>query len=498
MPGIKLQLWGVQISSTDPERLAQTMVKVRQEIDLTQQLMRKTYKILQVRLAEKLQNKEDFFEERDIDLVTKLGYENVLEADRSISLLDLVVVGNLVKDPLAFYKKTYKNFVALENTDDRYKKYFDAMRERNRPPFERFFRSRGLIPFCISPQKPSESCKNWDWKKRKEEDEDVSLLAQGRKKVMLVFAEQYAIFRKFPKDFKPEKLQQSADVVNTDLSEFSYYFQKDIEDFFVAPTLDNIRDIVKDEKNVKFAQVGRSTVSSLSGVETLINSKSVSTFQLPQSPNLQELLARAEALEQEVAKFIPTETLPGASGSTEIASAGPLPISRLIGLAVALSEQTSKPIEAKAGTNLTFTPGILRNLNSAELNIKLEVTAPEFKGTAEEDTIQISRVGKQEVETTVYTQALDFFDLSTFTNQATLDGGRFRIPVIGNIWNAIFDSIPGFGDLFSFSQPNQTVLHESLLLTNSFITPTPLGLGLLYNPKDSMVELNQCILDEKE
>lgn len=88
------------------------------------------------------------------------------------------------------------------------------------------------------------------------------------------------------------------------------------------------------------------------------------------------------------------------------------------------------------------------------------------------------------MHTTVYTQALDFFDLSTFTSQATLDGGRFRIPIIGHVWNAVFGAIPVFGDLSSVARSNQNVLHESLILTNSFITPTPLSLGNLYSPNN--------------
>mgnify|MGYP001801098410 CR=1 FL=1 len=127
-------------------------------------------------------------------------------------------------------------------------------------------------------------------------------------------------------------------------------------------------------------------------------------------------------------------------------------------------------------------------MNSAELNIDLKVGDPAFSSTADENAIKdrddITRVGIHEVQTTVYTQALDFFDLSTFTNQATLSGGRAYFPVVGQLWRAIFGNIPVLGDLFSYQRGPQTVLHESLLLTNSFITPTSLGLGLLYPISD--------------
>ena len=82
--------------------------------------------------------------------------------------------------------------------------------------------------------------------------------------------------------------------------------------------------------------------------------------------------------------------------------------------------------------------------------------------------------------TSVYTQAVDFFALSTFSNQSTLNGGRGYIPIVGQVWRGVFSAIPGFGQLFSWKKSPKNVLHESLLLTNSFITPTSMGLALLY------------------
>ena len=246
------------------------------------------------------------------------------------------------------------------------------------------------------------------------------------------------------------------------LQRFSDVFQKDIEDLFVRQTLTRIQEIVRNAGGVSFAQVGRSTVATLSGVETAISSEARSAFEVSQPPDdFKQLLDRAKEIKEISKDLVP------AVGDTEIAKAGPLDVSQVIGLAIALSEQNIKPINVKTGTNLTFTPGVLRDLNSAEINIKLEVVDPEFKATAEEDTRRFSRVGKQTVNTSVYTQAMDFFDLSTFTSQATLDGGRFLIPVIGHIWRALFSGIPVFGDLFSVPRGNQNVFHESLLLLDS-------------------------------
>ncbi|VEP14267.1 hypothetical protein H1P_2640004 [Hyella patelloides LEGE 07179] len=72
-----------------------------------------------------------------------------------------------------------------------------------------------------------------------------------------------------------------------------------------------------------------------------------------------------------------------------------------------------------------------------------------------------------------------------------MDGGRGYVPIIGQVWRGIFSAIPVFGNLFSWQRPPQNVQHESLLLTNSFITPTSMGLALLY-PKSSKAYEGKC------
>ncbi|WP_019503629.1 hypothetical protein [Pleurocapsa sp. PCC 7319] len=443
------------------------------------------------------------------DIAKQLGYEDAIDGlGGESSILEVFLVGNTVKKEqrVKFYNSLYNSLVGQMKEDNQansevqnyspLKPYLDELKnDIDRPPFERIFRSRGLKPDCIQPHnyeklKQQEEnrelkCKQWEWKK----DTKIPLVditANFERKVLLEFAFYYADFIENPNNFDPQELKRTADNLNKLLQTTSDLLQKDIEDLFIKPTLAMIQQEVGDNKGVDFAQVGRSTISTLDGVETQISTSSTSGFQIPQSQDLGELLARAEELQKLIGGFIPTETSPGASEASEIVKVAPLPSSQVIALAVAALEQKSTPVEIETGTSLSFTPGISRSLNSAELNINLTVADPTIKPTAEENVLSISRIGKQELHTTVYTQALDFFDLSTFTSQATLDGGRTPIPIIGNIWNAIFGAIPVFGDLFSISNGNQNVLHESLILTNSFITPTPLSLGNLYSPNDAM------------
>lgn len=483
LPGIKLQLWGIQVSSNDPKRLAKSMTKVRQEIDLTQQLVRETFQLLKSKSVEIILETEQFPLSPELsDLLDTIGYSHIKDSSHEPSILDVGILGNFVDKPREFYLEIYKSLSKLE-TDKRYKYYFASIRKTGRQPFERFFRSRGFIPNPIcnniqSNKDNSEISTSCGWIERNKGD--VKRIAVKRQKEILEFAFQYADFSINPNDSDFEALQQTADSLNTSLQNFSDSLQKDIEDFFTQPTLNKIQELVRKEKKVTFAQVGRTTISTLSGVKTVINSASTSVFKVAKSRNAEQLLSQASTLQNSI-----NDLLPASSSPAEVASSG-VPITKLLGLAIALAEQQIEPVEAKTGTKLTITPGILRNSNSAELNIDLKVTDPTFKGTGDNGTNEpkISRVGTQIVQTSVYTQALDFFDLSTFANQATLDGGRFRIPIIGQVWHAIFGGIPVLGNLFSFPRGNQNVSHESLLLTNSFITPTPLGISQVFPLKN--------------
>lgn len=519
LPGIDLQLWGVQISSKDPDELAETMSEVRWRIGETKRLLGDTLAAIegvsQFTLQEQNRGITIDFDFRD--RMQSLGYEDAIDGlGGKLSILEIFLVGLAVDNAPNFYQDLYNNYLAKGEVingkfvaeNEKIQPYFDALKDTNRPPFERTFRSRGLEPYCAEHEKPKQQdeneelkCEKWKWKPVPIEVNDSQdstrnlpiyyadkITANYGRKVLLEFGLHYTDFINNPNQFDPEELQRTASALDELLQSRSDMLQKDIEDFFIKPTLKMIQEIVAEDDEVEFAQVGRSTISTLNGVETTVNTKSTSGFQISQSQDLGQLLSRAEELQGAIAKFLPTGALGDGAEVAETAATG-VPVSRLLGLAVAAMEQNSTPLEIQTGTNLAFTPGISRNLNSAELNINLTVTDPVIPPTAAENGVPpISRIGKQTMNTTIYTQALDFFDLSTFTSQASLDGGRARIPIIGNIWNAIFGAIPGFGDLFSTPRGNQNVYHESLILTSSFITPTPLSLGNLYSPNSNSDE----------
>ena len=483
LPGIDMQMWGIQISSDNPEELAEVMSHIREEINLTQQLLQDTFAIIKQSLRDirEQENSNIALDPEFENLVASLGYKSFLNANRPLSLIDVVLSGNAVasSEVLQFNQALYDKLMVLMNKDRRYEKYLAAMKEKDRPPFERYFRSRGLRPECQKYEELNnqEKCEKWQWV------EISSGAAENyvkiSRKVLLEFALQYGNFIANPERFNPYKLQQTANALNDNLQESANALNKDIEDLFVRSTLDKIQKIVSRFGDVDYAQVGRTTIASLHGLETTVGSSSVSAFDVTPPLKLSELLANAESLSQQINSFIPTETLPGATEATE-STVGGVPISRVIGLLAAFAEQESKFRELNTGVTLKFTPNVLRNMNSAELTIDLTIADPVATGTASEGVPPLSRIGKQTVTTSVYTQAVDFFALSTFSNQSTLDGGRGYVPIVGQVWRGIFSAIPGFGQLFSWKKSPKNILHESLLLTNSFITPTSMGLALLY------------------
>ena len=501
LPGIEMQMWGIQISSNNPKDLAKVMTQIREEINLTQQLLRYTFDVLKENIRKKRKNNSETFDNDFEELIDNLGYRSSISVNRPLSLIDVVLSGNAVKasEALNFNQDLYSEIINFMEKDPRYQNYLAAIKEKGRLPLARFFRSRGLKPECITYKAPQkqDKCEEWKW-------EEISKGAAENyvkisRKLVLEFALQYGDFIANPTKFSPYELQQTSNALNDRLQETTDALNKDIEDFFIKPTLDRIQEIVSDFGNVSYAQVGRTTIASLNGIPTTISSESVSAFDVTPPPKLSELLTNAESLSQQISPFIPTESLAGATEATELTVGGALPMSRVIGLIAAFAEQEAKFRQLKTGITLEFTPNVLRNMNSAELKIDLTIVDPVAAGTTDEEVPPLSRIGQQNLSTTVYTQAVDLFALSTFSNQSTLDGGHTYLPIVGWIWKGIFGSIPGFGKLFSWPNPPQNVLHESLLLTNSYITPTSMGLALLYpiEGNNSYKEKKFCDLENQ-
>jgi hypothetical protein len=451
-PGISMEMWGIQVSSRKPDEMAKVMPRIRNEINRTQQAVRETYVELQRLTRESIP--DDELDARFTRILQeRLFYRSALDARRPLSFADILLRMIAARDP-------GRAAVKIANALDQWvrgREYGgavdDSARSNEGQPFARFFRTRGL------------TYSNRQWV-----DNSVSQNALQGRVAVLEFGLHYGQLVHDPRNFSPYSLQQSAEVLNSRLQDASDALSLDMQDLFVEPTLVRIQAIVKQFKEVEYAQVGKTSVASLSGTSTEVTSHSVNAFDVTPPLRLSELLDKADKLSKSLGGFVPhpADNVVGA-----------MPYTQLIGLIAAFGEERSVWRELQSGVSLTVTPNVLRNMTSAELEIKLQTGDPQA-GTREQGVRPLTRVSQHDLKTKVYVNALDFFDLSAFASQSTLGGGRGYVPIIGPVWEGLFGAIPVAGNLFSWKKSPQTVYSESLVLTNSFVTPTVMGIAVLY------------------
>jgi hypothetical protein len=466
-PGIHMEMWGVQLSSRKPEAMADVMPEVRAAINRTQQAVRETYAKMQELAREVIPD-----DRLDPDFRHALEdcqrYRSALGLERQPSLTDILLRMVAAQDPggaAAGIANGLDEWLRTSHQRD----YAEALARQGRQPFERFFRARGLL---------QNSRGAWT------ERADITTRGAFQGRIALLdFARHYSQLVHDPQGFSPYYLQQSAEALNTRLQAATDALNLDLQDLFVLPTLDTIRKIVREFKDVEYAQAGKTTVASLSGVATEVTSHSVNAFDVTPPLRLSELLTKAQSLATSAGAFIPKVKKEGAEEATD-RLVGTMPLAQIVGLISAFGEERAVWRELQSGVSITVTPNVLRNMNSAELAIDLKTGDPQA-GTREQGVRPLSRVSQHDVKTTVYVNALDFFDLSAFASQSTLGGGRGYVPIIGPIWQGLFGDIPVAGKLFSWQKPPQTVYSESLILTTSFVTPTAMGIALLYPTESS-------------
>jgi hypothetical protein len=484
---VNLDMWGIVISGDNPREMANVMREVNQEIAQTQRLLRETYrKLVEFSRAE---------EDDDTDLKYKelleetLGYTTALDAGRpSLSMTDILLRINAAKEPVDNYNEVAKELCELFQGTD-YQDYITSLQKNAKKgkipiPFENFLRLGLLQGNLPSPQpaKNDQSQPSCEGNiKDQKSVQSAKLENLTRRRAVLDFALQYANLRNNPNDFDPQSLQQSAESLNTLLDPLVEAINQDVSDLFIQPTLERIQAIVRKYRHVQYAEVGKTRVATLNGSKSTVASKSVSTFEGNPPLRLNELLQEVNAVSANTEGVVPD--IPITVGAQTI------PAKLLVDVVAALSKDTSTWRELTSGISLDVTPSVLYNSASAELDIDFtigpkDVTA-EIERNSGENARKLSRINQNTVQTKVYVNTLDIFALSTFNSQTTVDGGRGYVPIIGPVWKGIFSSIPIFGELFSWRNPPQNVQHQSILLTNSFIVPTALGLVPLYPPQQA-------------
>lgn len=467
-PGIMMELWGVQITSKNPDKMGQAMALIRQEINRTQQAVRETYARLEFLTRKEIP--QTALNAQFVKVLEgNLGYRSALSDDHPFSLADILLRMVAAQDPGGAIVRIANGVEHFLQT--RHPTYLAELNKRsgnvknqkiaveNRSAFERFFKERGLV-------------RNGQWWEEDKDGVDLKKKARIGQIAVLDFALEYGRLIHQPQSFDPYYLQHSSEALNKRLQVATDALNLDMQDLFVEPTLDRIREITRKFKEVEYAQVGKTSVASLSGVPAVVASRSVGAFDVTPPLTLTEVMTKAKTLSDSVNGFIPnpTENVVGA-----------MPLSQVIGLVGAFGEDRTVWRELAAGISLNITPNVLRNMTSAELKVDLKTGDPQVTAPSAEDKVKpLSRVTQHDVNTSIYVDPLDFFDLSAFASQSTLDGGRGYVPIIGPVWRGLFGEIPIAGKIFSWKRGTQNVFSQSLVLTTSFITPTSMGIAVLY------------------
>jgi hypothetical protein len=227
LPGINMEMWGVQISSNKPEKMAEVILELREQINGTQQAVRDLYEQMQKLAREVVKDcdtpTEDNRRNNCLDprfrglLEETLGYRSALDSRRRLSLLDILLRLIAAEDPSKAAKDMALRLGSWLTKNHPYG--VDEVRRVGRQPFERSMRTLGL-----------------HYEKGQLEDSVTEKTVRARL-ALLEFAVQYGRLVHEPESFSPYYLQQSADVLNSRLQGVVAALNLDMEDLFVTPTL---------------------------------------------------------------------------------------------------------------------------------------------------------------------------------------------------------------------------------------------------------------------
>jgi hypothetical protein len=530
---VHMDLWGVQISSVDKAKLSGVMDQVQRQVDQTREAMQLTYNMFS-----ELSHQSDIDPNLQIKL-DDLDFEDVLRDDPRLSLTQMLVRNAMAKDPLQnydaaalnicnFFAKNFNQirFSEYNSHEGRTLKAYDNQRIFNddpkrafRRPFQGFmslalhqgFDDNSLAPKCGDGNigmTYAEALKlgdpRWLDDPRKKRAATLAQGVQRRRDAIIRFAESYRSYRKDPGSYNPAELANNASIVDGMLSPIVDAVNRDVEDYFIQPTLLKIRQIVGRNRGVEYAEVGRTTIAGINGNQVEVTTGTITSFDEPTPLRLSKWLTDAAAEKDNVEAMFPNlkDVRLGGPASESFVGALPgpqavlatLPATKALQLLSALSKEEVSWQALSSGITLKLTPVVLRNQAQATVDVDLTIADPasknESKTKTESDSATppsdrklrpLSRISTSIVKSKVYINTWDLFALSSFNNQTTITGRRWYVPLVGTIWEGAFGDIPIMGGWFSFKRPPQNIQHQSIILTNTLIVPSAMGMASYFN-----------------
>ena len=557
---VHMDMLGIQISSSDPERLADVMEQVKREVDLTRTAMAVTYdqltslaRNIPIRESSTTQEIRDLgfgqlFSQTGKDGMQRISFSDALmrinfantsqhgSRHGDYSLIDspypIITLSSGDQDQIDHYNQTaYKlcSFFAEKGSTPLFAGFtqFEGRQQLDyatrrvvygdriplfRRPFQRFqevalhqeFPSTST-PRCDdgfirnSPQERPAPGKVAPGKVAPGKVRDQKAFTAGseqqdlrttnvvlewtrRQNAVFYFLKAYSLFQSEMRSSgvasDPQCLAITASQLDGLLSPLNDALNQDIEEYFMRPTLHRIKKIVGRYRNVEYAEVGRTTVAGLNGLMSEVSSTTGTSFDEPTPLRLNNLIKDASEAKSNVDKLLPgLSTVPLATGAT------PIDASSALAVLAALSKEETRWRELTSGVKLAITPTVFRDRTAAQLDVDLVIGDPAIKNESISKDNPLrpgSRISQSTLRTKVYVNTMDLFALTAFNNQTTVTGRRWNVPLIGPIWEGVFGDIPVFGNLLSPLRPPTNVQHQSIVLANTLIVPTAMGLTEWY------------------
>lgn len=485
---------------------------------------------------------QDYKPHEDASELERLGFNQLMKDNPRFSLIQMLLRLTMDEEPIESYNKAALkicNFFAdskriklelYNRFEGRELEAYDIQRIFNDDPSRPFRRPfQGYMTVGLHQKFPENSrqpfCGDGAISEQRKKDELIH--ATLRRKAILEFARNYKKFQQDPSSYDPNELARSAALVDELINPVVDAINADIEAYFIRPTLFKIRQIVGRNRGVEYAEVGRSTISGINGQHVSVVSGTVSSFDEPTPLRLSDWLRQANTELPNVSGALPLKQPPGRPGSSGQPPAGTaqppasspanlgnlfpslvgssdpflsvlstLPVSNGIALLSALSKEEVSWQSLSSGIKLNLTPMLMRDQARAAINVKLTIANdadsnldknqeekinPTSMKSSDPNLRPLSRISKSILDTKVYVNTMDLFALSSFNNQTTVTGRRWYVPLIGTIWQGAFGDIPVLGGWFSFKRPPQNIQHQSVILTNTLIVPSAMGMASYFS-----------------
>ena len=438
-PQLILQVWSMQVSSKNPRVVEETSQAVRKLVDgydghMTRALQKGWNAILEKRKA----TVNGFFNPVFQNYLTK-PYIECTDPDKK-GTVDQYCLG--YTDALSPGRPSLMNmllFLAAAASDQ--KGLVDAVLQEMRSEGLRFSRF----------------------------EQELRNLLEGNqlpvfRTAILDFLYHYKWTIQYKHDFVPYDLQRTAHALDSLLTPVADAFNRDLVEYIEGigkvkgwpPTKAKGGDL-------GFSSRGLIRVAVLSGSQSDVEGKVINYFDVTSPLTLSDILKSDSDLSSSLQNVLRPKEILLLSAFAKIAS------------------QPRAYAEIGRGMHLIITPNVLDTASSAELNIDLAVgegSAPEVKGGKEGQVDTLDRVSSHTVKDHVRVESLKLFEVSAFDMDLRHQQTDFVIPPIGQVWEAVFGPIPGFGQLFRLRRPPLEVDNRSWAMVQAMIVPTAMDLGL--------------------